>query len=222
MKGLGLANANTQMLNPRYIDDREHESRRVPLEQAGFLCKRLVTGDVQWPVAGDKLALLENKPLGQFLQDFASGVLTNQCQRMREACDFPILMIEGHWRHQGGKLLDTQYTWEQVWNQLQTLQDMGLRIQLTTDPVHTVERILSLAEYYSHGVHQSVDRVNAGTPEIAVLCRISGIGPKRAEALLAWAGNLRRVVTASVEELTTVRGINYHQAVAIRNFWGRQ
>ena len=210
------------MLNPRYIDDREHESRRIPLERAGFLCKRLPSGDVQWPVAGSKLALLENKKLGQFLQNFASGVLTDQCQRLREGCDIPILMIEGHWRHQGGKLLDTQYTWEQTWNQLQSLQDLGLRIQLSTDPQHTVERILSLAEYYSHGVHDSVDRVSGGSPEIAVLCRIPGVGPKRAEAILEWAGDLRTVATSTTEALMEVPGIGYHRAVAIHNFWGRK
>ena len=209
------------MLNPRYIDDREHESRRIPLERAGFLCKRLVTGDVQWPVAGNKLALLENKRVGQFLQDFMSGALTDQCQRLREACDFPLLMIEGHWRRQGSYLLDSRVTWEAAWNQLATLQDLGIRLQLSTDPEHTVERILSLAEYYSHGVHDSLDQVAGGSPEIAVLCRIPGIGPKRAEAILQWAGDLRTVANASAGALTEVPDIGYHRAVAIRNFWGR-
>ena len=195
------------MLSPRYVDSREAAWRLHPLERAGFQRKQLVTGDVSFPEFTGEVVLVENKTVGGLLSDMTSGILLRQMRRMCEETRWPILLVEGRWQQSNGVLLNTQYTWEQAWNQLQTLQDMGARLQLTTSPEHTVQRILELAEYYAKEYHPSATRQPAGDTRIAVLSLIHGIDRVKAQALIDRFESLLHIADVLPAELEEVKGI---------------
>lgn len=206
------------MLEPRYVDSREAPERRVPLERAGFHVEALHVGDVKFPEAGGEIVLIENKKLSQLLEDLSTGQLDRQCYRLCEASPFPILLVEGHWRQVNGLLLDSRWTWEQVWNKLQSLQDMGVRLQLSTGPEHAVQRICELAEYYGKGEHWSGLRRLAGDVRVGVLCQVHGIGEAKAKGLLERYPTLEAVARATEFDLAG-DGIGPILAHRLYQFW---
>ena len=211
------------MLEPRYVDTRE-QSRIQPLVVAGFKPQRLDSADVCFPETGGETVGIEHKTTAALVNDIMTGRLTSQCRRVVEQYHFPLLMIEGHWSRdqRTGQLVGTEgrkTTWEALWNELQSLQDLGMRIQLTTSPEHTIARILELAEYYAKGSHTSVQRQVAGDIRIAVLSLINGMAEKRSQKLLETLPTLEKVVYASVDELMAVDGFGPVQAKRIHDFW---
>ena len=126
---------------------------------------------------------------------------------MCEETRWPVLLVEGKWQQSNGTLLGTRFTWEQAWNQMQTLQDMGARVQLTTGPEHTVQRILELAEYYSKEYHPSATRAPAGDARIAALSLVSGVDRVKAQSLLAHFNYLSNIAAALPLELEEAKGI---------------
>ena len=206
------------MLEPRYVDSRE-QRRRTALQRCGFISRQLDTGDVAFLEYGGETVLIEHKTVKLLLDDMVSGQLTRQMRRMCDSTPFPILLIEGHWQQAGGSVLGTGYTWEQAWNQLQSIQDQGARIQLTTSFEHTVERILQLAEYYAQPWHPSMQRSAPGDIRIAVLSFIHGIDQAKAQALLNKYGTLEYIAVAPERYLMDVQGIGPVLAKRIRQFF---
>ena len=117
-------------------------------------------------------------------------------------------MVEGHWiRNADGTLYDSGYTWEQAWNQLQTLQDMGCRLQLTTSIPHTVDRLFQLEAYYKEEKHDSAFRMVSGNPYIVALSLIDGINEGKAKEFELMFPTLQSITLASMEDLQQVKGI---------------
>ena len=202
-----------------YVDSREPEELRQALLQAGFLQKQLEYGDIQFSTSSDETVLIERKTIKQLLQDM-DGQLQKQCLGMARNSLYPILMIEGQWiRTNRGTLLDTEMTWNQIWNQLQTLQDLGMRIQPTTGIQHSIQRILQLRTYYAKDSHTSVHRKVAESSGITVLSCIKGVDVARAKSLMEHFGNFQRLANANLEELQEVNGIGPVMAERIYNFW---
>lgn len=211
------------MPTPRYVDTRE-QSRIQPLVRAGFILQRLDSGDVSFPEHGGETVGIEHKTVQLLIADMLTGHLTAQCRRVCEHYRFPILMIEGHWTREPktGLLVGKEgrkMSWEAVWNELQSIQDLGMRLQLTSSPEHTIARILELAEYYSKAFHASVQRQVAGDIRVAVLNFIDGMGPKRSQVLLEALPSLEGIATASVGDLMAIDGFGPVQAKRIYDFW---
>ena len=211
------------MLEPRYVDTRE-QSRIAPLVRAGFKSRHLDCADVTFPEAGGDTVGIEHKTVGLLVADMMTGQLTRQCRQVVETYRYPVLMVEGHWARdpKTGELVGREgrrCTWEALWNELQSLQDTGLRLQLTTSPEHTITRILELAEYYGKGWHPSVQRQVAGDARIAVLSLITGMGTKRSQTLLDTFLSLAAIANASLEDIMAVDGFGPIQAKRIYEFW---
>lgn len=207
------------MLEPRFVDTREPPARRLALQRAGFHVQTLDAGDIAFPEHSGEVVLVEHKTVSKLLEDMSSGVLLRQCRRISESTPYPILLIEGRWQQEGGKLLATSYTWQQAWNELQTLQDMGMRVQLATSPEHTLARILELAEYYAKPYHGSAKRGQAGDQRLAALNQIYGVGTAKGQALLTGFGSLAAIAEQNQMELSKVLGIGPVLALRIWQFF---
>lgn len=211
------------LLSPRYVDTRE-QTRIPPLVRAGFEARRLDSGDVCFPESGGETVGIETKRLYQLVDDMFTGTLSRQCRRVTEMYKFPIFMAEGHWTREPrtGNLVGTAgrtCTWEAIWNELQSLQDLGMRLQLTVSPEHTIARVLELAEYYAKGIHSSIQRQVAGDVRVAVLSMINGMAAKKSMALLVAMPSLAQIAEATVEQLMDVDGFGPVQAKRIYAFW---
>lgn len=207
------------MLQPRYVDSRE-QKRRAALIRHGFESKMLDSGDITFPEFSGEFVLIEHKGVTQLLDDMVTGQLIQQMRRVCESSRFPILMIEGRWiQDSDGKLLGRPYTWTQAWNQLQSIQDIGARIQLTTSLEHTVQRVIELAEYYAQPYHNSVVRQTPGDPRLAALSQIHGVSFKTAQVIMAHFGTIEYIAVANEKRLTEITGIGPVLAQRIRQFF---
>jgi len=137
-------------------------------------------------------------------------------------------MVQGHWWQAEGSLLKTGWTWEQVWNQLQTLQDMGMRMQLTTSEQHTIQRLFELELYYQKEQHPSALRGVSGDTFITTLTLIPGIGEDKAKAIKDEFGCLGALAGLSFRptdftfRMQKVKGVGQALEQRIRNFFWEQ
>ena len=204
------------------VDTRQPRNMIEPFTRAGWRVQALKFGDYQFYDSTGKVVLIEDKPLEKLLGDMTSGTLQRQCRGITENCTFPILLVRGHWiQDANGHLLNSRYTWEQAWNQLETVQDMGCRIQLATSLNHAVERIFQLEEYYSKEKHDSALRQLSGNPYITVLSLIDGVSEGKAKAIEEVYPTLSDVVNLLPNQLQEISGIGEVLANRIWLFFKR-
>ncbi len=203
----------------RYADSREPPGLLRLL--AGWQVKALGEGaDFAFPTSTGEMVLVQRKTISDLLMSLGEGRLQTQCVNMARSSEYPILLLEGHWtRDKTGALYGTRWTWDAVWNQLQTLQDIGCRIRLTTSMEHTVHTLEVLADYYARDSHPSVSRHLAQHPYIGVLTQVKGIGVAKAQALRKGLPRLLDVAEAEVEALMNVDGLGPALAQRIYQFW---
>lgn len=203
-------------------DTREPNDITTPLIRAGWTPVALSCGDFELADVSGEVVLIERKTVAQLLTDLQSGQLQRQSRMLIEASTFPILLIEGHWAQEGGYLYGEKrekFTWEQVWNALQTLQDLGCRLQITTSISHTVLRLFELQEYYGKEFHASIARHPSGNPMIGVLSQIYGVSGAKARSVLTDFTRLVDIANASEEDLSECAGIGGKLAKRIFEFW---
>jgi len=222
MPGTEMANQGTGK-RQSFVDSREPETIRQPFLRAGWIIKSLNTGDFQFADSVGEVVIVERKTISQLLTDLQSGQLQRQCRRLVEATIFPILILEGHWTQIDGYLLNTRFTWDQIWNALQSLQDIGCRLQLTTSLSHTIKRIFELVDYYKKDYHHSVSRHPSGDMRIATLSLIHGVEILKAKSILTTYPTLYDVANASASELeNSCAGIGAKLSERIYRFFHQQ
>lgn len=201
-------------------DTREDKRRLEVLRRAGWEITALKYGDYDGYDAVGKLWCIEHKTVEKLIGDMVTGTLIRQCRGLIEHSDFPILMIEGHWiQGKNGVLYNSGITWTQAWNQLQTIQDMGCRLQLTTSLEHTVERLFELEVYYRKESHPSALREISGDPYVVVLSLVDGISTEKAKALEVAHPTLANIAVASPGQLQGIKGIGEVLAKRIWQFF---
>jgi len=169
--------------------------------------------------------LVEHKLVDTLLQDMLSGQLQKQCQGIIDHSTFPILMIEGQVfkRKENGQeyLCSSWVTWKRFWSQLRSIQDAGCRLEFTTSLDDTVERLITISEYYSEGKHDSMRRHLSGDRFIEVLSMVEGIDMAKATALKGISGNLGliSVLSKNWQDLTEASGIGQVLAKRIQKFF---
>lgn len=199
----------------RAVDSREPEEIRKPLLEMGWVQTVLKAGDYFFEGMDGIKVGIERKTVSD-LVDLAST--KESLQNLLIEYDCPILLIEGKWTRTSSGYIGgvyTEVTWKQVWNFLQSFQDMGIRIQLTTSSQHTVQRLNELYSYYLTE-HKSALPRRAGDPRVLALCMCPGISRALAKILLEHFKTLQNISMASIEDLDKVKGIG---ALRARNLY---
>ena len=202
----------------RYVDSREPALIKDTLRKLSWAVQKLDCGDFCFEEASGELVGVERKSIDQLLSDMTSGQLARQVALMCDAYRFRILLIEGHLIQRDGYMAGSKISWEQLWNALQSLQDSGVTLQLTTSEAHTIQRVDELADYYEKGLHSFATRRQAGDRRIAMLTCIPGIGEVRAKQLLERFGGIAALCQADMPALLSVDGFGPARAGAIRRF----
>ena len=202
------------------VDSREPSDIWYPFVERGWERKALHAGDFSFEDAQGDLVLIERKTIADFIQSMESGRLTRQASDCVEEAKFPILFLEGSWQQRNGRLLGSDITWQQAWNYLQTLQDTGMRLQLTTSLEHTIVRIHELREYYMKGHHLSSQRSRSENPHIAALMQTPGVGYKKAKQL--HEAGIKLHLETDIKTLITLPGIGQARAERWVKFWNEE
>ncbi len=200
------------------VDDRERASA-VPQALAATgafeiaVC-RLPIGDYQL----DNALLFERKTLVDLVVSIKEGRLFSQALRLAEAKLPAVLILEGT----GADLASSGMRWEAIQGALVTVAlFIGLPVLRTRSPTETAQTPLFAARQrvtVAQGTLQRRGRrpKNKAALQRYILQGLPGVGPQRADSLLARFGNVAGVASADAEALAAVDGIGAATARKIR------
>jgi len=201
------------------VDERERPSG-VPDVLKGF---NLMV-DYRVLEVGDYIVsryAVERKEVHDFVRSLYSGRIFDQAQRLAEAYERPILIVEGDLR----PILEGKIKPQAYWGAVATLAlGYGLHAFFTPDEFQTANLLYALAKRKIDA--KPVRPLVRKKPRIDDLKRMQifqvsglpGVGPKTSERLLKRFKTVRGVFTASVAELSTVRGLGRVKAEKIARF----
>ena len=198
-------------------DDRERAAPVVAVLQATaggeLTCRRLKTGDYevdQW--------LFERKTLPDFAGSIKDGRLFSQVRRLVSARASAALILEGR----AGDLAQSRMRREALQGALVSLSLVfQVPILRSSDPEETARLLLYAGQQLQRERAERVLRRGARPKrrrkqQLYVLQGLPGIGPGKAERLLAHFGSVEAVMRASREQLEGVCGIGEKIAEAVR------
>ena len=162
---------------------------------------------------------VERKAGRDFAKSLYSGRLFDQARRMRQFYAHPVLVAEGDLQ----LLISDSAKPRAYWGALTTLAfQFGLTVFFTASVRQTADLLYTLAR------HAGLTRVPKGPwvqrkprvadvekSQLSVVATLPAIGPKLAERVLLRFGSVRRVFSASVAELCTVKGLGRAKAEKI-------
>jgi DNA excision repair protein ERCC-4 len=198
-------------------DDRERAAPVVEALRAingvEVICQRLKIGDYQineW--------LFERKTLLDFAESIKDGRLFSQANRLAAACPSAAFILEG----KTSDLTQSRMRREALQGAMISLALIyQLPILRSFDPGETAHLLVYAGQQlhrdradhvFRHGTRPKRRR----RLQLYVLQGLPGIGPERAERLLAQFGGVEAVMTASREEIQRVPGIGEKIAGSIR------
>jgi ERCC4-type nuclease len=161
---------------------------------------------------------VERKGERDFLKSLYSGRLFDQANRLSEAYDRPVLIVEGKL-----PLSIMEMTKPRTfWGALTTLAfEYGLRVFFTADARQTAEFIYTLTKHKGFArprgplIRKKLKTRTLKKNQLFLVSSLPGVGLKLADRALRRLGTVRRVFSASVAELSSVDGIGRKKAEKI-------
>ncbi|MGD8208658.1 MAG: ERCC4 domain-containing protein [Desulfobacterales bacterium] len=199
-------------------DDRECKSEVIQsllqIEDVDVSIERLTMGDYQI----DNRLLVERKTLKDFAISIIDGRLFKQMIRLANSKSKSVLILEGT----AGDIADLGITREALQGALITVSlILGIPVLRSKDPYETVKLIVFTARQIESMARGGVQRQgyqpkNKRKRQLFILQGLPGVGPERAERLLARFGSVEAVISASNGQLQSVDGIGKSIADKIR------
>jgi len=161
---------------------------------------------------------VERKEIRDFLRSIFSRRIFDQAQRLSETYENPILIVEGDVSTiLGNKIIPAAF-----WGALATLAfDYDLRIFFTPDVEQTANLIYTLRRkkplrFKGPLLKRKPKSGDTEKMQIQIVASLPGVGPKLADRLLSEFKSVRKVFTATVAELSIVKGISRKTSYKIK------
>ncbi|MCY3853897.1 MAG: helix-hairpin-helix domain-containing protein [Thaumarchaeota archaeon] len=190
------------------VDEREKKSGIPDLLRSvgiNLEIKTLIIGD--YIVKPE--TIIERKSLKDFFLSIFDGRLFNQCQKLKDHYQYPIILIEGNLSDMA-KISENPFIFYGAISSI--LIDFRIPVTCTPDIYHTSKLLISMSS--KHGVMNGTFLKKIRKPEnlklqqLALLCSLPGIGEKTAEKLLSRFGSPLDVLNASTVSLSKVDGLS--------------
>ncbi|MEX1327890.1 MAG: ERCC4 domain-containing protein [Desulfobacterales bacterium] len=199
-------------------DDREHKSEVIQsllqIEDVEVSIERLTMGDYQI----DNRLIIERKTLKDFAISIIDGRLFKQMIRLANSKSESVLILEGT----AGGIADLGLTREAMQGALITVSlILGIPVLRSKDPSETAKLIVFIARQIESMARGGVQRhgyrpKTKKKRQLFILQGLPGVGPERAERLLARFGSVEAAISASSSQLQSVDGIGKSIADKIR------
>jgi len=198
-----------------YVDERE-KSSGVPEILRGLgvtvIYRRLDVGDY---IVSDRTAI-ERKTADDFIKSLIDGRLFDQCRRLSDVYEKPVLLIEGSLRR---ALSNSSIRRNAVIGALTTLiVDLDVHVLFTYNAKESAFAIKSIAEKEQRSgrsyvvLHKKPKLSSLREWQLYILQSLPYVGPKVAQRLLETFGSVYRVFTATVPELAKIEGLGEKKA----------
>lgn len=198
------------------VDEREKKSGIPDLLKAigvNIEIKTLPVGD--YIVAPE--IVVERKSIRDLISSIFDGRLFDQCNRLREHFQHPVILMEG----------DVDEIEEFTENPLvfygaisSIAIDFKIPVLPTPNATHTAKLLVSMASRKDAAKGPFLKKIKKSSDlqrqQLSVLCSLPGVGEKLATRMLEKFGTPLRVLGASSVELSKVEGLGKERAKKIR------
>ena len=204
------------------IDERERKSG-IPklLQKIGINVevKRLPIGD--YIVSHE--TVVERKSISDFISSIFDGRLFDQCNRLKEHFQFPIILLEGN--------VDEIETITEnplvFYGALSTIAvEFKIPIIPTPNASHTAKLLVALSSRKDSIKGPLLKKIRKSTDiqkqQLSVLCSLPGVGEKTAIRLLEKFGSPLKVLSASTKDLSKISGLGESRAKKIKKMLERK
>ena len=199
------------------IDERERKSGIPDLLKAigmGVEMKTLPIGD--YIVAPE--TIVERKSIKDLMASVFDGRLYDQCTRLKENFEHPIVLVEGN-VDEIEEITDNPLVFYGALSRV-TLE-FKIPIIPTPSASHTAKLLVALCSKKDGPKGPYLKKIkkssNLETQQLSTLCSLPGIGEKFAVRMLEKFGTPLKVFSATTSELAKVEGLGESRAKKIKN-----
>ena len=199
------------------VDERERKSGIPDLLKAvgmGVEMKTLPIGD--YIVAPE--TIVERKSIKDLMASVFDGRLYDQCTRLKENFEHPIVLIEGN-VDEIEEITDNPLVFYGALSRV-TLE-FKIPIIPTPSASHTAKLLVALCSKKDGPKGPYLKKIkkssNLETQQLSTLCSLPGIGEKFAVRMLEKFGTPLKVFSATTSELAKVEGLGEARAKKIKN-----
>ena len=203
--------------NLRIIIDKRESKSGIPelLKSVGIKIemKTIPIGD--YIVAPE--TIVERKSIHDFISSVFDGRLFDQCDRLKEHFQFPIILLEGD----VDEIEEITENPLIFYGALATIAlDFKIPVIPTPNASHSAKLLVSLCSRKDIPKGPFLKKIrksnNIQKQQLSVLTSLPGIGEKLAKRMLKKFGTPIRVLTASLSELSKVEGLGPSRAKKIK------
>jgi len=203
--------------NPRIvIDDRERKSG-IP-----ELIKKIgINVEIKTLQVGDYIVspetVVERKSIQDFMSSIFDGRLFDQCNRLKENFQFPIIILEGN----VDEIEDITENPLVFYGAMSTIAiDFKIPIIPTSNASDTVKLLVAMCSRKKSTSGHYLKKIKKSTDiekqQLSVLSSLPGVGEKTAIRMLEKFGTPLQVLGASVTDLSKVSGLGNERAKKIK------
>ena len=198
------------------VDEREKKSG-IPdlLKEIGINLeiKTLPVGD--YIVAPE--TVVERKTISDLISSIFDGRLFDQCNRLKEHYQFPILLIEGD-IDEIEKLTENPFVFYGAISSI--VIDFKIPVIPTPSASHTSKLLISMCSRKDIANGPFIKKIrksnNLQKQQLSMLCSLPGVGEKTAIRMLEKFGTPLKILNSSVTELAKVGGLGEARAKNIK------
>ena len=198
------------------VDEREKKSRIPDLLKAVGInveVKTLPIGD--YIVAPE--TVVERKTISDLISSIFDGRLFDQCNRMKENFQFPIIIIEGD-TDEIEELIENPFVFYGAISSVAI--DFKIPIISTPNASHTAKLLVSMCSRKDIAKGPFIKKIRKSDDiqrqQLSVLSSLPGVGEKLAIRMLEKFGTPLRVFSASSTELSKISGLGELRAKKIK------
>jgi len=198
------------------VDEREKKSG-IPgiLKEIGINLEKKTLPIGDYIVAPE--TVVERKTISDLVSSVFDGRLFDQCNRLKEHYQFPILLIEGN-IDEIEKLTEN---WLVVYGAISSIViDFKIPIIPTPNAYHTAKLLASMCSRKNATKGPFIKKIKKSNDlqkqQLSVLCSLPGVGEKTAIRMLEKFGTPLKVFSSSTTELSKISGLGETRAKKIK------
>lgn len=198
------------------VDEREKKSGIPDLLRAvgvNIELKNLSVGD--YIVAPE--TIVERKSIQDFISSVFDGRLFDQCNRLKEHFEHPVILMEGN-VDQIEELTENPLVFYGAISSV--ILDFKIPIIPTPNASHTAKLLIAMCTRQENKKGPFLKKIKKSDDlqkqQLSVLCSLPGVGEKLATRMLERFGSPTNTLKASYTELSKIKGMGESRAQKIR------
>ena len=161
--------------------------------------------------------VVERKTISDLVSSVFDGRLFDQCSRLKEHYQFPILLIEGD-IDEIEKLIENPFVFYGAISSIAI--DFKIPVIPTPNAFHTSKLLISMCSRKDPTSGPFIKKIrksnNLQKQQLTMLCSLPGVGEKTAIRMLEKFGTPLKVLSSSITELSKVSGLGEARAKNIK------